>query len=74
MTWLSLLINLLKLATGLFNYIERNQLMTAGEARALAAQMEELNGRVKKVIEARDAVARDAADGKLHDDDGYRQD
>lgn len=74
MTWLSLLTTLLKLATSLFNYIERNQLMTAGEARALVAQMEELNDRVKKAAEARDAVARDADAGKLHDDDGYRQD
>jgi hypothetical protein len=74
MTWLSLLINLLKLATGLFNYIERNQLMSAGEARALAAQLEELNGRVKKALEARESVARDAAAGRLRDDDGYRQD
>lgn len=74
MIWLSLLTNLLKLATGLFNHIERNQLMTAGEARALAAQMEELNGRVKKSLAARDSVARDASAGKLREDDGYRRD
>ena len=74
MSMLSLLVNLLKLATGLFNYIERNQLMNAGEARALQAQMEELNVRVTKAIEARDAVIRVSNNGGLRDDDGYRRD
>lgn len=73
MTWLSLLMNLLKFSTALFNHIERNQLMSAGEARALLKQMEELNERVKKSKAARDAVADDVSSGRLRDDDGYRK-
>lgn len=74
MTWLALLKLLLTITDKLFGYIQQENLMNAGEARAIATQMEELNDRVKKALEARDTVARDAADGKLHDDDGYRQD
>lgn len=74
MSWLSLLLALLKMAQSLFDYVERNKLLDAGGARAIQEQMEELNGRVKKALAARDAVARDADAGKLHDDDGYRKD
>lgn len=50
MSWLSLLLALLKIAQSLFDYIERNQLLDAGGARAIKTQMEELNGRVKKAL------------------------
>ena len=74
MNFLVLLKLVLTVADKLFSYIEREQLMDAGEARVISKQMEELNARVQKASKARDDVAADAAAGKLRDDDGYRND
>lgn len=74
MNFLVLLKLVLTVADKLFSYIEREQLMNAGEARVISKQMEELNARVQKASKARDDVAADAAAGKLRDDDGYRND
>ena len=74
MNFLVLLKLVLTVADKLFSYIEREQLMDAGEARVISKQMEELNARVQKASKARDDVATDAAAGKLRDDDGYRND
>lgn len=72
MSWLALLRLFLSLANKIFDFVEREGHMSAGEARALAAQMEELNERMQKAVAARAAVAADT-DG-LRDDDGYRRD
>lgn len=74
MSWLALLRLFLTLANSVFDYIERKDLMTAGEARAIAKQMENLNERMQKAVAARERVADDAASGGLRDDDGYRID
>lgn len=72
MNWFVLLRMIVSLVIKLFDYVEREKLMSAGEARALLVQLEELNVRVKKAVEARDSVARDSNAGKLRDDDGYK--
>lgn len=74
MTWLAVLKLILTVADKLFDYIEQKQLMDAGEARAIASQMEELNARMQKAAKARDDVAANADAGGLRDDDGYRTD
>ena len=74
MNWLALLKLVLTVADKLFGHIERNQLMKAGEARAIVKQMESLNARVQKAAQARDDVRRDSDAGGLRDDDGYRRD
>lgn len=74
MPWIALLKLLLNITDKLFNYIQQENLMNAGEARAIAKQTEDLNERVKRATAARGSVSDAANSGKLREDDGYRRD
>lgn len=74
MNWLALLKLLLTVTDRVFSYMEERQMLEAGEARAIAKQMEDLNERVKRAAAARDATRADNAAGGLRNDDGYRLD
>lgn len=73
MSWFSLLQLFLKVVFAILSKIEKDNLMSAGEARILTKQMEDLNERVGKAIDARQRVADDADAGGLRDDDGYKR-
>lgn len=64
---------LLKIAGALMDYAERRQLMDAGAAKEVLRLTEDLNGKVKAAVAARERVAADAAAGGLRDDDGNKR-
>lgn len=76
MTWFGLLTALVKMVAAFIDYANTNKLLKAGEAQALSKQLEDVNERVRKAIEARKAVrdSIDANPGSVFDDDGYRRD
>lgn len=71
MSWLSLILAVIKLGNFLFDYAEKRSLINEGEARAIKTSLENFRDRADKAVAARANV--DAGDG-LHDDDGYRRD
>jgi hypothetical protein len=74
MDWLVLLKAFLALANLAAKYVTDEQLLKAGEGRAVLKQLEELNARVRKADEARNASLNDSAAGGLRNDDGYKRD
>ena len=53
MTWLSLVLGFVKLANAIMSYMERRELIEAGEQRAINRAFVLLEGRVKQAMEAR---------------------
>lgn len=73
MSWLSLISNLVKLTIWLIDFVERRQLISEGEAKALRQLQEDTDARLKAVADARNRVGNTDADS-LRDDDGHRRD
>lgn len=73
MSWLSLISNLVKLTIWLIDYVERQKLISEGEAKALRQLQEDTDARLKAVADARNRVGNTDADS-LRDDDGHRRD
>jgi hypothetical protein len=74
MNWLALLKSVLAIAQYISGYVKDEQLLKAGEARALSKQLEVLNERFKKAEEARAASVAHSNTGGLLDDDGHKRD
>ena len=74
MNWLALLKALLRVASYVSKYVHDEQLLDAGEARALRQQLEVLNEKVNRAHEARKKSVADSASGGLLNDDGYKRD
>jgi hypothetical protein len=74
MNWLALLKALLQVASYVSKYVHDEQLLDAGEARALRQQLEVLNEKVNRASEARKKSVADSASGGLLNDDGYKRD
>lgn len=60
MAWLALLKLLLSLADQLTGYLHDNQLMDAGEAKAIAASLKGALDATSRAVAARNAVSDDA--------------
>lgn len=73
MSWLSLISNLVKLTIWLIDFVERRQLISEGEAKALRQLQEDTDARLKAVADARNSVGNTDIDS-LRDDDGHRRD
>lgn len=74
MSWLSLISNLVKLTLWLIDYVERQQLISEGEAKALRQLQEDTNARLIAATKARANSGTNSDSDGLHDDDGHRRD
>lgn len=77
MNWLALLRLLLSLAASVAGIVRERQLLGAGEARAIAAALQQQNARLRQALAARraaDGAGADANADGVPDDDGFRRD
>lgn len=74
MAWLRILEAVLGFARALASYVERKQLMDAGEAKALASQLESSANVLQRARRARDNAVRDYDANGLREDDPNRRD
>ncbi|MBL4784188.1 MAG: hypothetical protein JKY49_02045 [Cohaesibacteraceae bacterium] len=74
MRWLTLLKGMVGVVLAIANFMERRQLMRAGEAVAIKSALEITNVRVREALEARRASVRQSDDGGVYEDDGKRRD
>ena len=70
MTWLSLILGLVKLVNGIMAHIERQRLIQAGEAAAINRALLLLEGRVRAARKARENV--DSSEGAIGSDPDNR--
>lgn len=77
MNWVGLLRLLLSLAASVAGIVRERQLLGAGEARAIAAALQQQNVRLRQALAARRAAGAAGADADadgVPDDDGFRRD
>lgn len=72
-TWISLALALLRIASQVIDYVERRKIITEAERNLIRRQTEEINARLAKASDARDAAERDFdARGVQPDDPNLR--
>jgi len=76
MSWVSLLIGVIKLSSSLLSFLHARKLISLAETKAAANLLKEQSDALRLAIEVRERVERDLAanPGRVHDDDGFRRD
>lgn len=75
MDWLALALGLVKLLGGFVGWLHDKQMLSAGQAQEVAAEMKAQTDAINRALATREAVRADVAKhpDRVSDDDGFRR-